>query len=185
MSNKLIKIDKPDLIRFSNNLVKRSSSLLNKLQNDSVINYKTRILTAVNDENFIRFFKEEMNSAGFSIQLCNSFEKMINIFSSEIFDLSIITNLGLLPKYIPEVIENLKLINSKIPILVISAYGKLRYNDEYIDDDEANFIDKITKLGAESFYPVPFDFDDLICKINEIIYFNIYSYSKNYTNNNT
>ncbi len=182
MNNKLIKIDKSDLIRYSNSLVKRSSQLITKLQPVSVVKYKPRILSAINDDNFISVFEEEMTTAGFSIKICRSFEKIINISRSENYDLAILTNLGLLPGYIPEVIKNLKLINDKMPILVLSAYGKVRYDDKYIDDNEVNFVKEISNLGAESFYPLPYDYDDLLNKINEIIYFNFYGYNKNNTN---
>ena len=119
-------------------------------------NKKIHILLAEDDNNLGFVVKDSLKSNGFDVTLCLNGEEALKVFANGTFDICLLD--VMMPKKdgfaVAEIIREL---NATIPIIFLTA--------------KAMQTDKVKgfTLGADDYITKPFDFQELILRINAVL----------------
>jgi len=119
-------------------------------------NKKIHILLAEDDNNLGFVVKDSLKSNGFDVTLCLNGEEALKTFANGTFDICLLD--VMMPKKDGfAVAETIRELNKDIPIIFITA--------------KAMQTDKVKgfTLGADDYITKPFDFQELILRINAIL----------------
>jgi DNA-binding response OmpR family regulator len=111
-----------------------------------------KILLVEDDPNLGFVIKDNLIQKNFNVILCTDGEAGLKTFSREKFDLCILD--VMLPKKDGfSLAQNIRLTDKEVPIIFLTAKAM-------IDDKLAGF-----KTGADDYITKPFNFDELVCRI--------------------
>ena len=118
----------------------------------------TRLLVADDSETVLLMLQRRLEMEGYEVVTAtDGFEALERLNDKGIKDPDVILLDAMMPKKSgQEVLEELRGSGSKIPVLMISAH---------LDAQEP---DRMRSLGANDCIPKPFEWDDLIGKIEEL-----------------
>ncbi|MGZ4036101.1 MAG: response regulator transcription factor [Bacteroidia bacterium] len=117
---------------------------------------KTNILLAEDDLNLGILLVEYLESEGFAVKLCRDGEIASKTFQSGEFDVCIL-DIMLPKKDGYTVAKQIRQLNSKIPILFLSAKS--------LKEDKVKGFD----IGADDYITKPFEEEELLCRIKAVI----------------
>ncbi len=129
---------------------------LNNKEEPSMKQYKATILLLEDDENLGFVTKDKLEDAGYFVKLCIDGEEAIKTIQTDHVDLCLLDIM--LPKMDGFTVGKIiKEKDERIPILFVSARSQK--------------VDKIKglKLGADDYVTKPFDFDELLLRIQNIL----------------
>jgi CheY-like chemotaxis protein len=162
----LVRTPSADVVRYSNALVRRAIKQITTLTQTSINPSlkRKRVLLISHDEAFNSFFADlrdsfEFRSAGIECTILDAFgnEEMFFELSRREYDLIIPTNMVRSPDTILEAVPQVKRRHPSVKIVVCSGY----------DSDE--FIHKLYAAGIDAFFHLPFEVDELLATIIELI----------------
>ena len=114
------------------------------------------ILIAEDEENLLNLYKIRLDKKGYNVILANNGKQAIDIIYKGGIDLAILD--VMLPIYSGfEVLETIRRLELDIPVLMATSMGQL-------NDKKEGF-----SLGADDYLVKPFDFDELLMRIEAII----------------
>jgi DNA-binding response OmpR family regulator len=117
---------------------------------------KLRILLAEDDNNLGFVVQDNLKSNGFDVTLCLNGEEALKAFANDNFDICLLD--VMMPKKDGfAVAETIKELNSAIPIIFLTA--KTMQTDKV----------KGFTIGADDYITKPFDFQELILRINAVL----------------
>ncbi len=114
------------------------------------------ILIAEDEENLLNLYKIRLDKRGYNVILANNGKEAIDIIYKGGVDLAILD--VMLPIYSGfEVLETIRRLQLEIPVIMATSMGQL-------SDKKEGF-----SLGADDYLVKPFDFDELLMRIEAII----------------
>ena len=114
------------------------------------------ILIAEDEENLLNLYKIRLDKKGYNVILANNGKQAIDLIYKGGIDLAILD--VMLPIYSGfEVLETIRRLELDIPVLMATSMGQL-------NDKKEGF-----SLGADDYLVKPFDFDELLMRIEAII----------------
>ena len=114
------------------------------------------ILIAEDEENLLNLYKIRLDKKGYNVILANNGKQAIDLIYKGGIDLAILD--VMLPVYSGfEVLETIRRLELDIPVLMATSMGQL-------NDKKEGF-----SLGADDYLVKPFDFDELLMRIEAII----------------
>ncbi len=114
------------------------------------------ILIAEDEENLLNLYKIRLDKKGYNVILANNGKQAIDLIYKGGIDLAILD--VMLPVYSGfEVLETIRRLELDIPVLMATSMGQL-------SDKKEGF-----SLGADDYLVKPFDFDELLMRIEAII----------------
>lgn len=114
------------------------------------------ILIAEDEENLLNLYKIRLDKKGYNVILANNGKQAIDIIYKGGVDLAILD--VMLPVYSGfEVLETIRRLELDIPVIMATSMGQL-------NDKKEGF-----SLGADDYLVKPFDFDELLMRIEAII----------------
>lgn len=114
------------------------------------------ILIAEDEENLLNLYKIRLDKRGYNVILVNNGKEAIDIIYKGGVDLAILD--VMLPIYSGfEVLETIRRLQLEIPVIMATSMGQL-------SDKKEGF-----SLGADDYLVKPFDFDELLMRIEAII----------------
>ena len=114
------------------------------------------ILIAEDEENLLNLYKIRLDKKGYNVILANNGKQAIDLIYKGGIDLAILD--VMLPIYSGfEVLETIRRLELDIPVLMATSMGQL-------SDKKEGF-----SLGADDYLVKPFDFDELLMRIEAII----------------
>ena len=114
------------------------------------------ILIAEDEENLLNLYKIRLDKKGYNVILANNGKQAIDFIYKGGIDLAILD--VMLPIYSGfEVLETIRRLELDIPVLMATSMGQL-------NDKKEGF-----SLGADDYLVKPFDFDELLMRIEAII----------------
>lgn len=117
---------------------------------------KLHILLAEDDNNLGFVVQDNLKSNGFNVTLCPNGEEALKAFANDSFDICLLD--VMMPKKDGfAVAETIRELNKEIPIIFLTA--------------KAMQVDKVRgfTIGADDYITKPFDFQELILRINAIL----------------
>ena len=113
------------------------------------------ILIAEDEENLLNLYKIRLDKKGYNVILANNGKQAIDLIYKGGIDLAILD--VMLPIYSGfEVLETIRRLELDIPVLMATSMGQL-------NDKKEGF-----SLGADDYLVKPFDFDELLMRIEAI-----------------
>lgn len=114
------------------------------------------ILIAEDEENLLNLYKIRLDKRGYNVILANNGKEAIDIIYKGGVDLAILD--VMLPIYSGfEVLETIRRLQLEIPVIMATSMGQL-------SDKKEGF-----SLGADDYLVKPFDFDELLMRIEAIV----------------
>ena len=114
------------------------------------------ILIAEDEENLLNLYKIRLDKKGYNVILANNGKQAIDLIYKGGIDLAILD--VMLPIYSGfEVLETIRRLELDIPVLMATSMGQL-------NDKKEGF-----SLGADDYLVKPFDFDELLMRIEAIV----------------
>ena len=114
------------------------------------------ILIAEDEENLLNLYKIRLDKKGYNVILANNGKQAIDIIYKGGVDLAILD--VMLPVYSGfEVLETIRRLELDIPVIMATSMGQL-------NDKKEGF-----SLGADDYLVKPFDFDELLMRIDAVI----------------
>ncbi len=114
------------------------------------------ILIAEDEENLLNLYKIRLDKKGYNVILANNGKQAIDLIYKGGIDLAILD--VMLPVYSGfEVLETIRRLELDIPVLMATSMGQL-------NDKKEGF-----SLGADDYLVKPFDFDELLMRIEAIV----------------
>ena len=114
------------------------------------------ILIAEDEENLLNLYKIRLDKRGYNVILANNGKEAIDIIYKGGVDLAILD--VMLPIYSGfEVLETIRRLQLDIPVIMATSMGQL-------NDKKEGF-----SLGADDYLVKPFDFDELLMRIEAIV----------------
>ena len=114
------------------------------------------ILIAEDEENLLNLYKIRLDKKGYNVILANNGKQAIDLIYKGGIDLAILD--VMLPIYSGfEVLETIRRLELDIPVLMATSMGQL-------NDKKEGFF-----LGADDYLVKPFDFDELLMRIEAIV----------------
>ena len=114
------------------------------------------ILIAEDEENLLNLYKIRLDKRGYNVILANNGKQAIDIIYKGGVDLAILD--VMLPIYSGfEVLETIRRLQLDIPVIMATSMGQL-------NDKKEGF-----SLGADDYLVKPFDFDELLMRIEAIV----------------
>ena len=114
------------------------------------------ILIAEDEENLLNLYKIRLDKRGYNVILANNGKQAIDIIYKGGVDLAILD--VMLPVYSGfEVLETIRRLQLDIPVIMATSMGQL-------NDKKEGF-----SLGADDYLVKPFDFDELLMRIEAIV----------------
>ena len=114
------------------------------------------ILIAEDEENLLNLYKIRLDKRGYNVILANNGKQAIDIIYKGGVDLAILD--VMLPIYSGfEVLETIRRLQLEIPVIMATSMGQL-------SDKKEGF-----SLGADDYLVKPFDFDELLMRIEAIV----------------
>lgn len=114
------------------------------------------ILIAEDEENLLNLYKIRLEKKGYNVILANNGKQAIDLIYKGGIDLAILD--VMLPVYSGfEVLETIRRLELDIPVLMATSMGQL-------NDKKEGF-----SLGADDYLVKPFDFDELLMRIEAIV----------------
>jgi len=114
------------------------------------------ILVVDDDKNILKVIKMRLEATGFSIKTADQMDEAIEIATDHVFDLALL-DLKLAKQSGIDLMEKLHQINPELPIIILTAYGTIE-----------SAVEAIQK-GATSYLTKPFDYQELLDKINNCL----------------
>ncbi|MBO7615285.1 MAG: response regulator transcription factor [Bacilli bacterium] len=114
------------------------------------------ILIAEDEENLLNLYKIRLDKKGYNVILANNGKQAIDLIYKGGIDLAILD--VMLPIYSGfEVLETIRRLELDIPVIMATSMGQL-------NDKKEGF-----SLGADDYLVKPFDFDELLMRIEAIV----------------
>ena len=114
------------------------------------------ILIAEDEENLLNLYKIRLDKKGYNVILANNGKQAIDLVYKGGIDLAILD--VMLPVYSGfEVLETIRRLQLDIPVIMATSMGQL-------NDKKEGF-----SLGADDYLVKPFDFDELLMRIEAIV----------------
>lgn len=114
------------------------------------------ILIAEDEENLLNLYKIRLDKKGYNVILANNGKQAIDIIYKGGVDLAILD--VMLPVYSGfEVLETIRRLQLDIPVIMATSMGQL-------NDKKEGF-----SLGADDYLVKPFDFDELLMRIEAVV----------------
>ena len=114
------------------------------------------ILIAEDEENLLNLYKIRLDKKGYNVILANNGKQAIDIIYKGGIDLAILD--VMLPIYSGfEVLETIRRLQLDIPVIMATSMGQL-------NDKKEGF-----SLGADDYLVKPFDFDELLMRIEAVV----------------
>ena len=114
------------------------------------------ILIAEDEENLLNLYKIRLDKKGYNVILANNGKQAIDLIYKGGIDLAILD--VMLPVYSGfEVLETIRRLQLDIPVIMATSMGQL-------NDKKEGF-----SLGADDYLVKPFDFDELLMRIEAIV----------------
>ena len=114
------------------------------------------ILIAEDEENLLNLYKIRLDKRGYNVILANNGKQAIDIIYKGGVDLAILD--VMLPIYSGfEVLETIRRLQLDIPVIMATSMGQL-------NDKKEGF-----SLGADDYLVKPFDFDELLMRIEAVV----------------
>ena len=115
-----------------------------------------RILVVDDDRNVLKVIRMRLASEGFQVVTASNAAQAVAEATAEPVDLALV-DLKLSEEDGIELMEALHLINSELPIIILTAYGTIR-----------SAVEAMSK-GAQSYITKPFDYRELLLQINNCL----------------
>ena len=114
------------------------------------------ILIAEDEENLLNLYKIRLDKKGYNVILANNGKQAIDIIYKGGIDLAILD--VMLPVYSGfEILETIRRLQLDIPVIMATSMGQL-------NDKKEGF-----SLGADDYLVKPFDFDELLMRIEAVV----------------
>ena len=114
------------------------------------------ILIAEDEENLLNLYKIRLDKKGYNVILANNGKQAIDIIYKGGIDLAILD--VMLPIYSGfEILETIRRLQLDIPVIMATSMGQL-------NDKKEGF-----SLGADDYLVKPFDFDELLMRIEAVV----------------
>ena len=117
----------------------------------------TRLLVADDSETVLLMLKRRLELEGYEVETATDGAEALKVFNREDAEPDVVLLDAMMPHMSGiEVLEQIRESGSKVPVMIISAH---------LDAQEP---DRMRKLGANETVPKPFEWEDLIEKIEEL-----------------
>lgn len=106
------------------------------------------------------YLQEVLEQEGYSVSICKSYGNLEEIYSElarKSYDVVIPTNNSLGPQNILEVVPKIRKRHPKIRVVVLSGYHP------------PDFVLRLQQSGIDAFFPTPFQVDEVVSKIKELL----------------
>jgi len=160
--NKAIELDSEDAKAYYNRGIAKGElgdeqgALEDKLKAEELESSKLKILLIDDDENICKILKEELEEENYTINYSLRGEEGLQQLKLKKYNL-VILNYMMPGMKGDEVLEQIKRIYPSMPVIILTAYS---------DVDTAR---KFGRMGASDFVSKPYDFDDLLERVQKFI----------------
>src|SRR5438094_1639339 len=117
---------------------------------------KLRVLIADEDTMLARSFGEQLQRRNYEPSYAANQEELLRMIRA-VEPASVLINYQLPPTNGGDTVERLKQVRPELPIIVYSGQS------------DPDVIFRLSKIGADDFLPMPFQFNDLIQRLNKVL----------------
>jgi two-component system, NtrC family, response regulator AtoC len=117
---------------------------------------KLRVLIADEDTMLARSFGEQLQRRNYEASYAANQEELLRMIRA-IEPASVLINYKLPPTNGGDTVERLKQLKPEVPVIVYSGQS------------DPDIIFRLSKIGADDFLPMPFQFNDLIQRLNKVL----------------